>query len=300
MKQEVLKNIATENGTTTFQVRLLKDEGVGLLTTQNDENYLILDSIEYWYDVIQSGYPKKKKCSCKNEWFKIQFDYLPRPETEDIKEIQIITTCTVCNKISKASSINIDYSPTNELIEKPITFCEQPNIKYKFKELTSYWSGDNLKDFLKFIFLDLKLNVYCWFWQHSDKSRHFEKVSIEKAIQIITVNHNFLNFYFSANEINTIVYTQTTDNNGVYIEEGIWRKDEIIQLSSPLRIVGYGLLYCIKYCNQYIDKGNTVDKSVNFEKITNDLNSWLTQHFITKRGKNCFDGQEAYEKLIKK
>ena len=50
MKQEVTKNISTGNGANEFQVRLLKNDGVGLLTTKNEENYLILDSIDYWYD----------------------------------------------------------------------------------------------------------------------------------------------------------------------------------------------------------------------------------------------------------
>jgi hypothetical protein len=63
VKKEVTKIITTENGATEFQVRLLKDDGVGLLTTKKDENYLVLDSIDYWYDLIQNEYPKKKKFS---------------------------------------------------------------------------------------------------------------------------------------------------------------------------------------------------------------------------------------------
>lgn len=298
MKQEITKNIITENGINEFQFRFLKDQKIGLLTTSNDQNYLILDSIEYWYDAIQSEYPKKKKCTCKNEWFHIQFDYLLRQGTQDIKEIKIITTCTICNKISKPISIDIDYSATNQLIEKPITYCEQPNIKYKFNQLTSYWSGHNLMKFLEFIFIDLKLNVYCWFWQ--DKTRYFEKVSLKKAIQIITVNHVYLNFYFSVNELNIPKYIKLTDKNGVYLKHDIWRKQEFIQLSSPMNILGYGLLYYINYCNQYIYKGNVVDKSEGFEKITNNLQYWLKENFVTKRGENCFDGQEAYEKYITK
>ena len=300
MKQEVTKNITTENGANEFQVRLLKDDGVGLLTTRNEENYLILDSVDYWYDLIQNEYPKKKKCSCKNEWFYVTFNYIPRQGTDDIREIRITTTCTECNKVSKPISIDIDYSPTEELIEKPITFCEKPNIKYKFKELTSYWSGDNLSDFLKFIFFDLKLNVYCWFSQHPENKRRFEKVSFDKAIQIITVNHRYLNFYFSANELDTTSYIKLTDENGVYLKEGIWRRDEIIQLTAPFVIMGYGLLYYINFCNQYLDKGNVKDKSEQFEKITSQIQVWLKTKFITKRGTNCFDGQEAYDKFMAK
>ncbi|MFN6077316.1 MAG: hypothetical protein ACK46Y_17310 [Fluviicola sp.] len=175
MKQEVTKKITTENGTNIFQVRWLKYDGVGLLTTENEENYLILDSVDYWYDLIQNEYPKKKKCTCKNEWFYVEFNYTFRQDNDDISEIRIITTCSKCDKVSKPISLDIDYSPTKELFVNPITFCEKPNIKYKFQELTSYWSDHNLKDFLNFIFHDLNLNVYCWYFQLPEKKGSLKK-----------------------------------------------------------------------------------------------------------------------------
>lgn len=299
-KQEITRKIETEKGAKEFQVRLLKDEGVGLLTTKSEENYLILDSLDYWYDLIQNGYPKKKKCSCKNEWFYVQFNYIPRVYTEDIKEVRMVTTCTACNKISKSISVDIDYGPTNHLVETPITYCEKPNLKYKCTELTSFWSGDDLKNFLRYIFFDLKLNIYCWFSQHPDHTRKFEKITFDKAIQIITVNHRYLNFYFSVNELDTSKYIQSSGDYGVSVKDGIWRRDEIIQLAAPIVMIGYGLLYYLNYCNQYLDKGKAADKSEKFETITNQLKPWLQQNFIVKRGRNCFDGQQAYEKFTKK
>ena len=298
MKQELSKNISAENGANEFQVRLFQDEGVGLLTTKNEENYLILDSIDYWYDLIQKEYPKKKKCSCKNEWFYVTFDYVPREGTDEIREVIIETTCTVCNKISKPISIDIKYSPTKTLIENPITFCEKPNIKYKFKQLTSYWSGNDLKIFLQFMFLDLNLNVYGWFWLDSEEKRRFEKVSLERALQIS--DKKYLAFYFSPNELGTKNYVELTDDKGVYLKEDIWRRDEIIELRAPFEMMGYGLLYYMNFCNQYIDKGNVKDKSEKFEKTTNQLQVWLKEKLITKRGTNCFDGQEAFDKFIAK
>lgn len=291
--QNLTKNISTEHGANEFQVRLLKEDGVGLLTTKNEEHYLILDSIDYWYDLIQSGYPKKKKCSCKNDWFYVAFKYLFRQASEEVREIQIFTTCTQCNKVSNPMSIDIDYLPTEELIANPIGFCQQPNIKYQFQELTCFWSGDHLKDFLQFIFQDLHLNVYCWFFQRPDNKRRFEMVSFDKAMQIITANAQYLNFYFSATAIDTAKYTKQTDDNGVYLKDGIWRRDEIIQLSAPYSIFGHGLLYYINFCNQYIDKGKVIDKSAPFALTTTKLKTWLKENFVSSRGKNCFDGQEA-------
>ena len=166
--------------------------------------------------------------------------------------------------------------------------------------MTSYWSDDNLKDFLNFIFHDLNLKVYCWYSQHPENKRRFEKVTFEKAMQIITVNHRYLNFYFSDIELDTTKYIKLNDENGVYLKEGIWRRDEIIQLTAPFVIMGYGLLYYINFCNQFLDKGKVKDKSQKFETITIELKKWLIEKFIIKRGKNCFDGQEAYDKFMTK
>ncbi|MFT3822546.1 MAG: hypothetical protein QM731_01450 [Chitinophagaceae bacterium] len=297
MQQHFSKNIITENGENEFQVRFIKQEGVGLLTTRNEINYLVLDSLEYWYDLIQNGYPKKKKCSCKNEWFYVRFDYVQRAGTDDIREVNVFTTCTSCGKLSKALSVDIDYSPTEELVAEPIHFCEKPDIRYKYSQLTSYWSGNDLKEVLHFIFNDLKLHAYCWFFKHPEDNRFFEKVTFEKAMQIVTVNHRYLNFYFSLVELDIAKYSEHTDKRGVYLTDAIWRKEEIIQLSSPTVIAGYGLLYYIHFCNQFLDKGNIRDKSEAFDEITKQVKNWLRLKFVTKRGANCYDGYEAYEKL---
>jgi hypothetical protein len=126
MKTRLIKNIATDKCEDEFQVRLHKKSGVGLLTTKNENNYLILDSLNYWYELIQNEYPKKKKCNCKKEWFTIQFQYTIREDTEDIREINILTTCTNCNKAAKPRSIDINYSPTNHLLSNPLIYCDRP------------------------------------------------------------------------------------------------------------------------------------------------------------------------------
>lgn len=296
MKQEITKNISTENGTNEFQIRLLKNNGVGLLTTENEENYLILDSIDYWYDLIQNEYPKKKRCSCKNEWFYVGFNYIPRHEADDIKEIKIITTCTVCNKVSTPISIDIDYSPTEELIANPITFCEKPNIKYKFTELTSFWTKNNLDSFLHFTINELQLYAYFWYFKMPEKIRVFELLTIDKALK---KNGNFLNLFLTKKKLEISEIIKGENEDGLLVESDIWRKEEIIKLSS-VNMYEIGPLYYINFCNQYIDKGNVLDKSEEFETITKLLKNWLKENFITNRGTKCFDGQELYEKFISK
>ncbi|MBN8851082.1 MAG: hypothetical protein BGO55_28715 [Sphingobacteriales bacterium 50-39] len=286
-------DIATNTGHQEFQLRLLKEEGVGLMTAATGLNYLILDSLDHWYDLIQDEYPKKKKCRCKNEWFHVKFDYTKREGTSDVKHIDVITTCTQCKKVSTAMSIDIDYSPTEELLTHPITFCEKPMIKYKFKNLSSYWKNQDLKDFLAHLFNDLQFYVYCWYWH--GQQRYFEQVSYEKAIEIITANHRYLDFYFSIRPVDRSEMDTFEHENGIVIKNDRWRKLELIELSAPIHMLGYGLHYSIRYCTQYLDKGNVADKSSLFNEKISQFESWLKTRFNTHRGRNCYDGKEAYE-----
>ena len=106
------KTIITQEEENEFQLRVLKEEGVGLLTTKSDKSYFILDSLDYWYDLIQTTYPKKRKCKCSSEWFRVQFDYLLREDVADIKRVQIAASCTNCGKNSKMMSVDFKYSQT--------------------------------------------------------------------------------------------------------------------------------------------------------------------------------------------
>ena len=92
----ISKVIETSDGEKDFQVRYIQDENVGIICTPTDKFYFLLDSADYWYDLIQEKYPPVMKCSCKNDRFNLVFDYIPREGTEDFREINITCSCTAC------------------------------------------------------------------------------------------------------------------------------------------------------------------------------------------------------------
>ena len=106
-------------GETEFQIRYIKEEGVGLATTRSGKNYLILDSLDYWFDCIQERYPPKRKCPCKNDYFRLRFSYTPRAGTEDFRSVSITSVCTSCGKERKIGEIDLKYSPTDHLFTQP-------------------------------------------------------------------------------------------------------------------------------------------------------------------------------------
>lgn len=285
MEKEVLvKDISTKDGEDIFQVRIIKDEGVGLLTTQTDKNYLILDSLDYWYDLIQDKYPSKKKCSCKNDWFKIQFQYTFREHYDDIREVKAISTCYECGKTSTLTTIDIKYSPTKQLIETPIIYCEKPKIRYKCKSLNAFWNEDDLNNFLLFLTNELGYAIYVWYFKRPEKVRIFEKM------ESINIPKPFLHLYITKEKLDISSISDFSDEMGIYINRDLWRNHELLECSS-LNMNGKPQYY-IEYATQYINnKGETVNKSVTFEKDTDKLLEWLKENFSSKRGKNCFDGK---------
>lgn len=299
MNSVFLKEIQTDKNQDEFQLRLLKQDGVGLLTTRTSLNYLILDSIDYWFDLIQQSYPQKKKCTCQNDWFRVCFKYIPRQDSDDVRQVSVITVCTNCRKEKEQMAIDIDYSPTNELIDKPITFCEKPKIKYQLKDLNCFWTEVDLMRFLTFMMDELNFEAYCWFW--NNKKRFLEKTTLPRALEIINKkdNYHYLNFYFSQNFPGFKTFDD--QSKGIYLQGDPWRNHEIIQLSSPT-IMNYGdyegFLYYVKFCNQYIDKGIVKNKSQEFFNLTENIILWMEKNYVQYRGKYCYDNEKERTRLF--
>ena len=63
-----------------FQVRVDKNEQVGLATCTAGHDSLLLDSRDYWAEVIQDGRPPIAKCRCKSKRFLLSLHYQFRAE----------------------------------------------------------------------------------------------------------------------------------------------------------------------------------------------------------------------------
>jgi hypothetical protein len=47
-------------------------------------------------------------------------------------------------------------------------------------------------------------------------------------MEIIAVNHKYLNFFFSMEEVDSLNMIAGTEERGVYLKEDLWRKNELI------------------------------------------------------------------------
>ena len=271
-EEVISKVIETPDGEKDFQVRYIQDENVGIICTPTDKSYFLLDSADYWYDLIQEKYPAVMKCSCKNDRFNLTFDYTPREDTDDFREIGINCTCTVCQKIKRLPPIEIDYSPSVQLFEHPITFCKQPKIKYKTYSLAGYWSENELVGMAEYL-LEKGLFVYCWYWDSQNDKRCFKELSETELRSFLTGNgERYLAIYFSTEIFDNIPTQIASDEKGIVIRQDIWRKNSILMLHGPFMVVSRGMFYQMEFCSEYLDKeGNIVPKSASFCALIKDF-----------------------------
>src|SRR5262249_41241241 len=118
-----------------FELRVLRDEGLASARcVKCSADYLLLDSRDYWFDVIQKGYPRLTRCSCKNESFRLRLDYSIR-EDGDIDYIEAHSICSACGKTRRQLDFEVDYSGTGHLLKKPLVPCKNPKVLYDLRKL---------------------------------------------------------------------------------------------------------------------------------------------------------------------
>lgn len=269
-ERKVSKEIVSSIGENEFQIRYIRDENAGILTSRSDKSYFILDSREYWYDLIQEKYPGKQKCSCKNDFFKVGFDYLLRRETDDFRCVELISQCTECGKTKRFGRIDIDYSPSAQLFEHAITYCEKPKIKYKTHTIAGFWEKEDLYGLIKFL-AQKQLLIYLWYWNELGK-RCFNQVDFTELTKFLSdENSKYLGIYFSFEPLEQIANNSEHDDKGIYIDRNLWRKKELVKIDSPINVCS-NLCYYMEFCSEFLDSnGAVLKKSESFYKLTKEL-----------------------------
>ena len=125
-------------GAQQFRVRLEADEQVGLLTCSVGHHSLLLDSRDYWTDVLQEDRPKEISCRGGGKLFGVELVYDFR-ESGDVRSVDVLPKCSNCGRAHRGTSFEIDYSPTAELLSKPLDPIEQSWLKAKQRRITAYW-----------------------------------------------------------------------------------------------------------------------------------------------------------------
>lgn len=263
--EEILsKNVYTPEADAEFQLRWLADEGVGVLTDRRESHWFLLDSGEHWYDVTQDRYPPKQKCRCKSDWFTLQLDYLPRVGTDDFREVTPRLRCTTCGREKRLTPIELDYSPTIQLLERSVSPCPAPRIKYKTYNRQGFWSPEQLRAIAAF-FLERNLLPYRWLLDRETMTGSLLPVPPEDLDDVLSNNRGTL--YFSRSPMGP---------SKKHVD--LWRKGELFRLTGPICVIGpkTGMLYWFEFSAEYLAKDGTITpKSPEFCKIVKDFLTFL-------------------------
>jgi hypothetical protein len=292
-----------------FELRVLRDEAVAAAGCVNcSANYLLLDSKDYWFDVIQKGYPRLTRCPCKNEVFRLRIDYNIRDDG-DIDYIEIHSICSACGKTRRQLHFEVDYGGTGHLLKKPLVPCKNPKVLYDLKDINLLLTFPDIVRIVEHLaeekcaFLSYVRRGDAWVLVRQDAAE--TKAMIEKT--------KYLFIYALPNHIE-VPEDQVNTNKK---EDAFRKRSEVIRIGSkshvctyqfgkdPARIcycsdpqihAGYteiGLSFDIEYSNEFVRREKIVVKSEGFRKVTASLLAMLQDEFVSWRAPHCFDNPDV-------
>jgi uncharacterized damage-inducible protein DinB len=138
-----MKRLTCACGRSAFRLRIKEDEQVGLVTCEEGHHSLLLDSGDYWLDVIQDGKPTERKCKCGSKDWHIGLAY-DRRDDQSIRGVSVHASCAKCKTARKPTVFEIDYEPTDALVTQPLVPCADPWLKARRVVITGLWTQADL------------------------------------------------------------------------------------------------------------------------------------------------------------
>jgi hypothetical protein len=284
-----------------FELSLMKDEQLGTARCEGcHRDYLLLDSEDYWFDVIQKGYPRLSRCSvCKSTSFRLSFDYAFR-DNGDVRAVAVWTTCASCEKRVRRMTIDIDYDGTRALIEEPLRYCSQPKVLYDLKEFTFYVTRDDFAGVVDYLGGNAGATWLAWV---SEEQRWVQKSLQRDEVRRLVQSdpgrlrpEKFMQIYCMLKPIAVPESEVATSKQ----EDRFWKRNEIIRLRAPTHMVlgsNLGLLFYVNFSCEFVDDGKVTRKSREFCALADRFVEWLKAHFVSWRGPNCFDTPQENRRM---
>jgi hypothetical protein len=298
-----------------FELRVLRDEGVASARcTVCATDYLLLDSQDYWFDVIQKGYPRLTRCLCKNASFCLRIVYSFRDDG-DVRDVELHSICSACGKVRRQLQFDVDYSGTEHLLKTPLVYCKNPKILYdlnQFHLLLSSQDIERIVDYLagyggcQFLCRVRKGGSWTSAWHDAEGA----KATIEKE--------KYLFIYATPGKIEI-----AEEQIDLLKQEAIfWKRSEVIRIGSKSHICTHsfagnppsicycshppthanysevGLAFQIDFSNEVVQDDKIASKSLAFTEVTSGLVAMLKSNLVSWRGRYCFDNPEVHVRVF--
>jgi Zn ribbon nucleic-acid-binding protein len=292
-----------------FQLRIIRDEAVAAAQCIScSADYLLLDSKDYWFDIIQKGYPRLTRCSCKSESFRLRIDYSIRDDGE-VDFIEVHSICIACGKTRRRLDFEVDYVGTDHLLKRPLVPCKNPKVLYDLRNLNLLLE---LSDMLRI--MDHLGEEGCRFLCRMRREDKWvpEWQDVSQAKETIEMGR-YLCIYAVTGEIEVSEDQLSTAKK----EDAFWKRSDVVRISpkrhvcltqyegkpsgmcyssSPQTHPNYievGLSFYIDFSNEFVRGETVVRKSEGFRKITASLLSLLKEQFVSWRSPHSFDNPDV-------
>jgi len=285
-----------------FEIRVLKEEGVAAarcVTCCHD--YLLLDSEDYWFDVIQGRYPRQSRCSCKGTSFKLTFAYTFR-EDGDVSSVTFRTSCSSCGRFRRRMVVEIKYTPTEDLVTQPLRYCRNTKIFYDLNEITMYATRNDIARVVHYLGRELNCSFACLLREQNEWVAHIlsyeqiKRIILNEGVNLQAINYRQI-FAFPGEE-----NVPALEFDNLKEEETFWKRNPVISIASPSVIRWSGqveaLLYYIRFSNEHVDNEEAIPKPREFQEATKRLLNWLKSQFVSWRGRNCFDNPDENVRIF--
>lgn len=273
-------------GSQLFYLRLKREEQVGLLTCDAGHHSLLLDSRDYWADVLPDGRPKQSRCRCGGTLFRVALKYEFRDDGE-VRTVLIKPSCSYCGREPSSVCVEIKYAPTSDLVSKPLDPIDRPWFQPKRQQVTSFWLPADAERFATYLVSSLGARVFAEDGIHDYRESRLENIEFHPELRRDLL---FTNLH-SAEPMSQ----REPENAGPFI-----------RLTTPLHM-HYGvpanmsdldndvcLLHYIRYSEQVVHGTDLEAQPLSFLKFATDAREWLKTNFVSLRGKNTADNLQEH------
>lgn len=267
-----------ECGLEDFRVRLDREEQVGLVSCCHGHHSLLLDSRDYWAEVTQDCRPKAIKCRCGANTFGVQLDYEFRNDGE-VRSVDVMLICRACRREPPYTTFDIDYTPTESLLEKPLDRIEEPWLRALRIEITAYWRPTDAQRFAEYLTGTLSARVLR---REPDLK---ECAIVREDFRSEPVS----DLYFSPVVLSKLPSVRDPEKFA-----------PLLKLSSPFRIAipgGLALLYYIEYAEEIPSGAQFEKQPPTFRSFSKNAADWLKAHYSSTRGPHTADNPEEYARV---
>jgi hypothetical protein len=290
--QQEERHLACRCGERSFELRIERDQQVGLLTCPAGHHALLLDSRDCWGDVIQDRRPPLLRCRCRAKRFTVTLSYAFRDDG-DVRAVAVDVTCTACGKQKRAAEIEIDYGPTGTLVTAPLDPCEDPWVKARRRTFTGFWKPADIERVIR-LALPEGDRTYFAGWREAALP-----VPVDRAVELVV----------SAIERERSYDLFVTNLDVAFPAElrDCWKALPLVHLSAPTRIncpvpgptprYIAGSLYYLEFAEEVFRGVEVIPQPRAFVDFTATFVDRLRASFVSTRGANTLDDAEEYARL---